>query len=57
MSDAHATAYAGLPAGHADPFDLLLVATAKIERMSLITSDDALFKFAGTVGGVAVEKP
>jgi len=57
VSDAHAVAYARLPAGHADPFDLLLVAVAQTEKLKLITADFNLLGYAGAVGGIAVEAP
>lgn len=55
ISDAHAVACARLPAGHGDPFDLLLLATAKEERMRLMTADRALRRFAGGIDGLVVE--
>ena len=39
MSVRHATAVSDLPLHHADPFDRLLVAQAKVESMSLVTVD------------------
>jgi len=55
ISDAHALAFAGLPEGHDDPFDLLLLATAQMERMYLVTADTTLLAYARGVGGVAIE--
>jgi PIN domain nuclease of toxin-antitoxin system len=40
----HAEAVASLPRHHADPFDRMLVAQARVERMTLVTADRA---FAG----------
>jgi len=36
---AHAAEVARLPAHHADPFDRMLVAQARIERLTLVTHD------------------
>lgn len=55
LSDAHALAFAGLPEGHGDPFDLLLLATAQVERMCLVTAETSLLAYARSVSGVAVE--
>jgi len=41
VEHAHALAVAALPAEHADPFDRLLVAQARVERMSVLTADPA----------------
>lgn len=38
----HAAQVAALPHIHKDPFDRLLVAQARVERMILLTDDDAL---------------
>lgn len=51
VADAHAAAYALLPAGHADPFDLLLLAVAQTEKLQLLTADAALLQFAKAIGG------
>jgi len=40
ISDEHAAATAMLPDIHADPFDRLLVAQARLERLTLLTADD-----------------
>jgi PIN domain nuclease of toxin-antitoxin system len=37
----HAVAVAALPRHHADPFDRLLIAQARIERLTIVTSDAA----------------
>ncbi|MFA6313819.1 MAG: type II toxin-antitoxin system VapC family toxin [Sterolibacterium sp.] len=55
ISDAHAVAFASLPAGHDDPFDLLLLATAQAERRCLVTADIKLLGYARGIGGVKVE--
>jgi PIN domain nuclease of toxin-antitoxin system len=39
---AHAAAVAELPAHHRDPFDRMLVAQAKIERLTLVSHDRQL---------------
>ena len=57
VSDAHATAYARLPAGHGDPFDLLLLAVAQTERLQFLTADAALRRFAQTIRGLAAAAP
>lgn len=46
LSEAHATSYARLPKGHADPFDLLLVAVAQTEKLHLLTADKKLLAYA-----------
>lgn len=38
---AHAAAVAGLPQHHGDPFDRLLIAQARLERLTLVTADAA----------------
>lgn len=55
ISDAHALACARLPAGHGDPFDLLLLATAKQERLRFVTGDPALRRYADRIDGLVVE--
>lgn len=37
----HAVAVASLPARHADPFDRLLIAQARLEGLTIVTSDTA----------------
>lgn len=39
---AHAHALHGLPMHHRDPFDRLLVAQASVERLTIVSHDDAL---------------
>lgn len=43
----HALAIAQLPPIHKDPFDRLLVAQAKVEGLTLLTSDKVVAKYAG----------
>jgi PIN domain nuclease of toxin-antitoxin system len=38
---------------HADPFDRMLVAQARVEAMTLATADDALARYGAPVLGVA----
>jgi PIN domain nuclease of toxin-antitoxin system len=45
----HAVALSGLPPIHADPFDRMLVAQALAEPMALITSDERLAAYPGTI--------
>ena len=42
ISDEHALASADLHAGHADPFDRLLLSVAEAEHLILLTADRAL---------------
>jgi len=45
VSDAHAFGVADLPPHHRDPFDRLLVAVARAERVPLITGDPMLARY------------
>ena len=45
----HAVAITALPAIHADPFDRMLVAQANAEPMVLITADERLARYPGTI--------
>lgn len=45
----HAVTLAGLPPIHSDPFDRMLVAQAIVEPMALITSDERLAAYPGTI--------
>ena len=45
----HATAVAGLPDLHQDPFDRLLVAQAQTEPMRLITHDPLVARYSDTI--------
>ncbi|TSE19449.1 PIN domain protein [Tepidimonas alkaliphilus] len=49
VSPEHAVAVADLPPLHADPFDRLLVAQARVEPMRLLTHDATLAHYGGTV--------
>ncbi|MCL2029338.1 MAG: type II toxin-antitoxin system VapC family toxin [Deltaproteobacteria bacterium] len=51
----HATAVGDLPLLHKDPFDRLLLAQAKTESISLITSDATLSAYPAPV--ILVRKP
>lgn len=55
VSEAHATAYGALPAGHADPVDLMLLAVAQTEKRTLMTADGALQRYAEGLSQVVVE--
>ena len=46
---AHAEALAALPPHHADPFDRMLIAQARVEGATLITHDRALAPYGGAV--------
>src|SRR5580704_17310108 len=47
MTGAHATAVAGLPRIHKDPFDRMLVAQATVAGLTLVTSDPAVANYPG----------
>lgn len=49
ITGAHALAVEHLPPIHKDPFDRLLVAQASHEGMILLTSDDTLTRYPGTI--------
>lgn len=49
ITPAHASALDDLPLLHGDPFDRLLLATARLEKMTLVTADT---KLAGYGAGV-----
>ena len=42
MSHSHALEAAALPPHHRDPFDRMLVAQARLERLTLVTADRIL---------------
>lgn len=42
ISEEHAVATADLPGSHNDPFDRLLISVAQIERLVMLTADEAL---------------
>lgn len=43
----HAMRFFGLPAHHRDPFDRMLIATALVEDVAVITSDRAFSQYEG----------
>ena len=43
---AHALAVASLPLAHKDPFDRLLIAQAQVERLTILTADSEIRKYA-----------
>lgn len=45
----HAVALTGLPAIHSDPFDRMLIAQAIVEPLTLITTDERLAAYPGTI--------
>lgn len=45
----HAVAMSRLPAIHGDPFDRMLVAQANAEPMAMITTDERLAAYPGTI--------
>jgi PIN domain nuclease of toxin-antitoxin system len=45
IEHAHALAVASLPPYHADPFDRLLIAQARLERCALLTADPQLAQY------------
>ena len=45
IRNTHALAVADLPFHHADPFDRLLIAQAKIEDLTILTSDKAFRRY------------
>jgi PIN domain nuclease of toxin-antitoxin system len=45
----HAAQLSSLPPIHADPFDRMLIAQAIVEPMALITSDERLAAYPGTI--------
>ncbi|MGH8581031.1 MAG: type II toxin-antitoxin system VapC family toxin [Gammaproteobacteria bacterium] len=44
IADVHAIATTEVPVGHHDPFDRLLLATAQIEHLVLLTGDEGLLR-------------
>lgn len=42
---AHAAAVADLPAHHTDPFDRLLIAAARVEGLTIVTSDTQFARY------------
>jgi PIN domain nuclease of toxin-antitoxin system len=49
VTGAHAIALDTLPPLHKDPFDRMLVAQARVEGITLLTSDALLAKYPGSV--------
>ncbi len=45
----HARAVSDLPPLHNDPFDRMLIAQAKVEGLTLLTSDKAVARYPGSV--------
>lgn len=45
MTFDHAEGVRSLPRHHADPFDRLIIAVAKIEGLTIVTSDDAFREY------------
>ena len=45
MKNSYLQELIGMPQIHKDPFDRLLIATAKIEKMILITTDENIHKY------------
>ena len=45
----HALAVGTLPPIHSDPFDRMLIAQAAVERITLLTSDEVVARYAGPV--------
>jgi PIN domain nuclease of toxin-antitoxin system len=50
---AHAIVAGALPQHHADPFDRMLVAQAKVENLLLVTSDAILSRYDARILGAA----
>jgi PIN domain nuclease of toxin-antitoxin system len=49
VTSEHAVAVHGLPPIHRDPFDRILVAQARTEGVTLLTSDQVVAEYAGPV--------
>jgi PIN domain nuclease of toxin-antitoxin system len=49
VSSAHAVALDNLPSIHKDPFDRILVAQAQVEGIVLVTSDDLVSQYGGSI--------
>ena len=56
ISSEHVEAVRGLPGGLDDPFDRLLLATAKVEGMFLLTRDRTILSFARRLSDVTVQE-
>jgi PIN domain nuclease of toxin-antitoxin system len=53
----HAFEVRSLPHLHRDPFDRMLIAQAKVERLTLLTSDTDIQKYAGPIRGFEIAVP
>lgn len=49
VTSAHALAIEDLPALHKDPFDRMLLAQSRVEGITLLTADDLVLRYPGTV--------
>ncbi|SEP48276.1 PIN domain nuclease, a component of toxin-antitoxin system (PIN domain) [Rhodospirillales bacterium URHD0017] len=49
ISSEHAVATLDLPPLHKDPFDRMLLAQARVEGLSLVTSDELVARYPGNV--------
>jgi PIN domain nuclease of toxin-antitoxin system len=49
VTSAHAVALDALPPLHKDPFDRMLIAQARVEEITLLTSDALLARYPGAV--------
>jgi PIN domain nuclease of toxin-antitoxin system len=49
VTSEHAVAIDGLPPIHRDPFDRILVAQAKVEGITLLTSDNTVARYGGAI--------
>jgi PIN domain nuclease of toxin-antitoxin system len=49
LTSRHVLAVGGLPQIHKDPFDRILLAQARMEDMSLLTSDEKLSAYPGDI--------
>jgi PIN domain nuclease of toxin-antitoxin system len=49
VTSAHAVALDSLPPMHKDPFDRILLAQAQVEGITLVTSDERVARYPGSV--------
>ena len=49
ITSAHALAVDNLPALHRDPFDRLLLAQAQVEGVALVTADEQVAQYPGSI--------
>ncbi len=54
VEDEHAVESCHLPTNHSDPFDRLLLATAVVEGLHLLTADDTLLELASADGSLPI---